>query len=204
MDHEEIKNRIKNSGDFTALQKRELEALIDEAGWVKCSDRMPEDSQRVLICTTLGTVQAATFHDEGDHPQARAFWTSGTEGWSLNEVTFWKPVPATPFRWDVSLPLEENVFLALCEVWVNYHVKGKWKADLKEHRNDTPDNLTDYISTLSDPIEEEMDAIFTFFYGNHYDIPNKLIREWCYGYCGAFYTIEMIDLMEERGELDEP
>lgn len=57
--------------------------------WIKCSDRLPDDSKPVLIMTD-SYMQTAFFERDDD------LWLWGDEAWSTQRVSHWMPLPEPP------------------------------------------------------------------------------------------------------------
>lgn len=64
------------------------------SGWIPCRERMPEDGQRVLICTGMRKMFVAEFDSTGNIFRQRIHQTCHT--WYMEEVAHWMPLPEPP------------------------------------------------------------------------------------------------------------
>lgn len=62
--------------------------------WIPCSERMPEDGQRVLICTGMRKMFVAAYNASAYMFMQRVHSTLHT--WYSEEVTHWMPLPEPP------------------------------------------------------------------------------------------------------------
>jgi hypothetical protein len=81
--------------ETVAVIARELAAVRAGSGWVKCSERMPDDGQRVIVLTNVSQDReqiGSYFSPDSDyHP-----WNCGWVRLTKEEVTHWRPLPAVP------------------------------------------------------------------------------------------------------------
>lgn len=56
----------------------------ETGGWIPCSERMPEEDQRVIACFAHGTVTELRFHDKKFH---------GLYDYDEKVITAWQPMP---------------------------------------------------------------------------------------------------------------
>ena len=67
--------------------------------WIKCTEKMPKDSQRVLAWSTLGHSYAV--YDYGmDRAKGRRWWSISGVGFEANAVSHWMPLPDPPIEYQ--------------------------------------------------------------------------------------------------------
>lgn len=74
-------------------QVAEYEQIMLQAGWVSCSERMPENGQECLVQTNSGW-RYVSFYDA----HSRLFYDSPKGDIEYILVTHWMPVPAAPLQ----------------------------------------------------------------------------------------------------------
>lgn len=82
----------RNPGSYTAWHS----TTLTPDGWIRCSDRMPEDT-KMLLAFSQGEIVAAYWNwvvNPIDYKKYRAFtYLSGN---ILDDVTHWMPLPEPP------------------------------------------------------------------------------------------------------------
>lgn len=63
-------------------------------GWIPCSEKMPEDGQRVLICSSMKKMFVAAYNASAHMFTQRVHST--VHAWYANEITHWMPLPEPP------------------------------------------------------------------------------------------------------------
>ena len=64
--------------------------MRDETKWIKCSERLPELGEPVLIFTT-------DMNQFMGWLENRHLWSYEHQSWFLSEVSHWMPLPPNPF-----------------------------------------------------------------------------------------------------------
>ena len=98
MDKELMKRNIRES-DLTAIEKLYLEMLVDDKTvhrrWIPCNERMPQDMQKVLVCTKKSKhAMQATYCVYGE--VYCDFDVAGGGYLLVDAVTHWMPLPEPP------------------------------------------------------------------------------------------------------------
>ena len=98
MDKELMKRHIRES-DLTAIEKLYLEMLVDDKTvhrrWIPCNERMPQDMQKVLVCTKKSKhAMQATYCVYGE--VYCDFDVAGGGYLLVDAVTHWMPLPEPP------------------------------------------------------------------------------------------------------------
>lgn len=83
-------NNIKCAEEHRQLAEwlKELKQLREQARWIPCSERFPEEETDVLICNSKGNIEVSrgSVFDDGT-------WEWYTSGWHFGEVLAWMPMP---------------------------------------------------------------------------------------------------------------
>ena len=74
------------SEPVTTYAKMAISALREQAEWIPVTERLPEDGERVLVCTQTHKIKDARYIKRSGR-----FVTAGNI-----TVTHWKPMPALP------------------------------------------------------------------------------------------------------------
>ncbi|RLA66565.1 MAG: hypothetical protein DRQ88_05920 [Epsilonproteobacteria bacterium] len=70
----------------------------EECGWIKCSDRMPDEWEDVLIWAAKDeNVEMAYFNNQDE---LKDYWQNNSFTWATDEVSYWMPLPSPPEERD--------------------------------------------------------------------------------------------------------
>lgn len=80
--------------DLLGREKMYLEELVHRTAWIPCSERLPADGQRVLICTGMQKIFVAAYDRSAAMFRQRV--RQVMHAWYGEEVTHWMPLPEPP------------------------------------------------------------------------------------------------------------
>ena len=90
--HSEEYRNVIGDLDIAEMYAKEALAALESDGWVKCSERLPEQDTLVLVADISAGVYAAWLNRNGR-------WTKGDSdgySWSVDGTTHWSNLPSPP------------------------------------------------------------------------------------------------------------
>ncbi len=76
----------------TGLTPEEIERLKEQHRWIPVEERLPEEDDRVILCTIHGIVKEGTYTERYGYAMRKGFFTE-TCFEELCDVTAWMPLP---------------------------------------------------------------------------------------------------------------
>lgn len=76
----------------TGLSPEEVERLKEQHRWIPVEERLPEEDDRVILCTIHGIVKEGTYTERYGYAMRKGFFTE-TCFEELCDVTAWMPLP---------------------------------------------------------------------------------------------------------------
>lgn len=80
----------------TGLTPEGIERLKEQHRWIPVEERLPEEDDRVILCTIHGIVKEGTYTERYGYAMRKGFFTE-TCFEELCDVTAWMPLPE-PYR----------------------------------------------------------------------------------------------------------
>lgn len=74
------------------LTPEEVEQLKESGRWIPVEERLPEEDDRVILCTKHGTVKGGTYTERYGYAMRKGFFTENCFE-ELRDVTAWMPLP---------------------------------------------------------------------------------------------------------------
>lgn len=76
----------------TGLTPNEVEQLKENRRWILVEERLPEEDERVILCTKYGTVKEGTYTERYGYAMRNGFFTEDCFE-ELCDVVAWMPMP---------------------------------------------------------------------------------------------------------------
>lgn len=76
----------------TGLTPEGIERLKEQHRWIPVEERLPEEDDRVILCTIYGIVKEGTYTERYGYAMRKGFFTE-TCFEELCDVTAWMPLP---------------------------------------------------------------------------------------------------------------
>lgn len=82
----------------TGLTPEEVEQLKESRRWIPVEERLPEEDDRVILCTKHGTVKEGQYTERYGYAMRKGFFTENCFE-EICDVTAWMPLPE-PYQED--------------------------------------------------------------------------------------------------------